>query len=115
VPLEAEDAVLVSRAARGEGAAFAELTQRQGRPVVALLRRLLGRPEDGRLIACRRDNARLWGHAGCRVFADRALWDEHPPDAQRLVVDGVPFVHWHDCLGRLAVGVVPGDYVISSS
>lgn len=35
-----DEAELVSRAARGEGPAFAELMQRHGRPVVALLRPL---------------------------------------------------------------------------
>ncbi|MCE5237967.1 RNA polymerase sigma factor [bacterium] len=44
--MQPDDAELVSRSARGEGAAFAELMQRHGRPVVALLRRLLERPED---------------------------------------------------------------------
>ncbi len=73
------------------------------------------RPDDGRLIICRRYNARLWGHAHCQAFADRGPWDEHLPHAQRLVVDGVPFIHWYDCLGHLAVGVDPDDYAISNS
>ncbi|MCE5237966.1 hypothetical protein LLH23_05690 [bacterium] len=72
------------------------------------------RPDDGRLIICRRYNGRLWGH-GNKVYADRGPWDEHLPDAQRLVVDGVPFIHWYDCLGHIAVGVDPDDYAISSS
>jgi len=64
------------------------------------------RPDDGRLIVCRRYNGRLWGHVS-KAYSDGGPWDEHLPDAQRLIVDGVTFVHWYDCLGHIAVGVNP--------
>lgn len=62
------------------------------------------RPEDGRLIACRRYNGRLM------PFVSRGPWDEELPHARRLVVDGVTFIHWYDCLGHIAVGVEPEGY-----
>jgi len=44
--MEPTDAELVSRAVRGDGPAFGALMQRHGRPVVALLRRLVDGQED---------------------------------------------------------------------
>ncbi len=62
---------------------------------------------DGRLILDRRYNARSWGHARCQAYRDRGPWDEHLPHAERLVVDGVPFIHWYDCFGHIALGIEP--------
>lgn len=58
----------------------------------------------GRLILCRRYNGRL------ASFGNRRPWDEELPTATRLVVDGVTFVHWYDCLGHVALGLDPADY-----
>lgn len=54
----------------------------------------------GRTLLCRRYNERSWGSA-----SGRAPWDEALPANARLIVDGVTFVHWYDCLTGLAVGL----------
>lgn len=54
----------------------------------------------GRTVLFRRYNGRLWGHK-----RGREPWDETLPDHRSLVVDGVMFVHWYDCLTGLALGI----------
>lgn len=56
--------------------------------------------QEGRTVLFRRYNGRLWGKNH-----GRAPWDEAFPDQARLVVDGVLFVHWYDCLTGLACGL----------
>jgi RNA polymerase sigma factor (sigma-70 family) len=54
----------------------------------------------GRTVLARRYNA-------CQWKADRygGPWDERLPDADRLVIDGVTYVHWYDCLPGTALGI----------
>ena len=54
----------------------------------------------GRTVLFRRYNGRLWGKSH-----GRPPWDEALPDHARLVIDGVVFVHWYDCLTGLACGI----------
>ena len=56
--------------------------------------------ESGRTVLFRRYNGRRW-----KLGEKRRPWDEALPDHQRLVVDGVIFVHWYDCLTGLACGL----------
>jgi RNA polymerase sigma factor (sigma-70 family) len=55
--------------------------------------------KEGRTVLCRRYNERTWGSE-----RGRPPWDEALPDHARLVVDGLTFVHWYDCLTGLALG-----------
>jgi len=55
--------------------------------------------ELGRLILGRRYNGRL------ARFGNHRPWDEELPASHRLVVDGITFVHWYDCLGHIATGL----------
>ncbi len=48
---------------------------------------------NGRTVLFRRYNGRLWGHE-----RGRKPWDETFPNQQRLIINGVLFVHWYDCL-----------------
>lgn len=58
---------------------------------------------EGRTVLCRRYNGRLWqGGAG-----GKTPWDEEFPDNNRIVIDGVTFVHWYDCLCDRACGIDP--------
>lgn len=52
----------------------------------------------GRTVLERRYNGRLWGRG-------KPPWDERFPDHNRIVTDGVTFVHWYDCLSGLACGI----------
>ncbi len=58
----------------------------------------------GRTVLCRRYNGRLWGLHEGSSFAGPP-WDERFPDNNRIVIDGVTYAHWYDCLGGLACGV----------
>jgi len=57
---------------------------------------------DGRTVLCRRYNGLRWhrkeGEPG---------WDERLPTHQRLVINGVTYVHWYDCLTDRALGIEP--------
>lgn len=55
---------------------------------------------EGRTVLCRRYNERSWGRE-----RGRPPWDEALPDHQRLVIDGMTFVHWYDCLTGLTLGM----------
>lgn len=54
----------------------------------------------GRTILFRRYNGRLWGIG---LESTRSPWDEQLPANQRIVIDGVTYVHWYDCLTHLAL------------
>lgn len=58
---------------------------------------------EGRTVLCHRYNGRLWQYGS--VNAKEHPWDERLPDAKRIVIDGVTFVHWYDCLSGLACGI----------
>jgi len=53
----------------------------------------------GRTVLFRRYNGRLW------KTKDKPPWDERFPDHNRVVINGVTFVHWYDCLTDLACGI----------
>lgn len=55
---------------------------------------------EGRTVLCRRYNGRLWKY-GRKYAGDDRPWDERFPDHNRIVIDGVTFVHWYDCLTGL--------------
>ncbi len=55
--------------------------------------------QEGRTVLCRRYNGRLW-----KVEEGKPTWDEKFPEHNRIVIDGVTFVHWYDCLTGLALG-----------
>jgi hypothetical protein len=60
---------------------------------------------EGRTILCRRYNGRQWHREPGRAHADKPPWDERFPMHNRIVIDGVTFVHWYDCLTDRACGV----------
>jgi len=61
---------------------------------------------EGRTVLFRRYNGRLWAIGGESGY-DGAPWDERFPGHQRIVIDGVTFVHWYDCLTDVACGISP--------
>lgn len=60
---------------------------------------------DGRTLICRRYNAPQWARHEGSSFAKQAPWDERFPANQRLLINGVTYVHWYDCLSRTALGI----------
>ncbi len=60
----------------------------------------------GRTVLFRRYNGRLWAIGGGSGY-DGAPWDEQFPAHQHIVLDGVTFVHWYDCLTDVACGISP--------
>jgi RNA polymerase sigma factor (sigma-70 family) len=56
----------------------------------------------GRTILSRRYNARMWAVSEGSPWSERP-WDERLPECSRLVIDGVVFIHWYDCLSARAV------------
>jgi len=60
---------------------------------------------EGRTILCRRYNGRQWNREPGRAYADKPPWDERFPTHNRIVIDGVTFVHWYDCLSDRACGI----------
>ena len=63
--------------------------------------------EQGRTVLGRRYNARRWGTLkdGKHAYRSRATWDEELPESRRVSINGVTFVHWHDCLSGIALGM----------
>ncbi len=59
---------------------------------------------DGRTVLCRRYNGRQWHRKPGNAHAP---WDERFPTHNRIVIDGVTFVHWYDCLSDRACGIEP--------
>jgi hypothetical protein len=57
----------------------------------------------GRTVLARRYNGRLWHER-------EKPWDEVFPDHDRIVINGVTYVHWYDCLSHVAVGVDPAAW-----
>jgi len=62
---------------------------------------------EGRTVLCRRYNGRQWGRGPRSAYADKPPWDERFPAHNRIVIDGVTFVHWYDCLSDRACGIDP--------
>jgi len=58
---------------------------------------------EGRTVLCRRYNGRRWKRG-----EDKPTWDEEFPGNARIVIDGVTFVHWYDCLTHLGCGIDVG-------
>jgi hypothetical protein len=63
---------------------------------------------EGRTVLCRRYNGRQWHRAPGSAHAQEPPWDERFPEHRRIVIDGVTFVHWYDCLSDRACGIAPG-------
>jgi hypothetical protein len=57
---------------------------------------------EGRTILCRRYNGRMW-----HVSGNSVPYDERYPTHNRIIIDGVTFVHWYDCLSDRACGIDP--------
>jgi hypothetical protein len=64
---------------------------------------------EGRTILCRRYNGRQWHREPGRAHADKPPWDERFPTHNRIVIEGVTFVHWYDCLSDRACGIGAGS------
>jgi hypothetical protein len=60
----------------------------------------------GRTVLFRRYNGRQWGRHRGSIY-DGPAWDERFPHHSRIVIDGITFVHWYDCLSELAIGATP--------
>lgn len=61
----------------------------------------------GRTVLFRRFNGRQWGRKPGWPYMKQPPWDEHFPDHDRLVIDGVTYVHWYTCLSHLSLGITP--------
>lgn len=64
---------------------------------------------EGRTVLCRRYNGRQWHRQPGSAHADKPPWDERFPTHNRIVIDGVTFVHWYDCLSDRACGLDAGS------
>lgn len=62
------------------------------------------RTKAGRTILHRRYNGRLWGLQKGSLYAGPP-WDERFPENQRIIIDGITYVHWYDCLTDIALGI----------
>lgn len=60
--------------------------------------------QSDQLVLFRRYNGRHWATKGKGVYAGPP-WDERFPDNARLVINGATFVHWHDCLTDVSIGM----------
>lgn len=56
--------------------------------------------QEGRTVIGRRYNGRTWN-----LEDYKTPWDERFPDNQQMVINGVKYVHWYDCLTGLGVGI----------
>jgi hypothetical protein len=63
---------------------------------------------ESRTLLCRRYNGIQWNRGPGSAYADKPPWDERFPDHNRIVIDGVTFVHWYDDLSDRAVGIDTG-------
>ena len=61
----------------------------------------------GRTVLDRRYNGRQWARHEGSSFAKQPPWDERFPDHDRIVINGVTYVHWYDCLSHTALGIEP--------
>ncbi len=59
----------------------------------------------GRTVLLRRYNARLWATEKKGSPYAGLPWDQRFPENQRMVIDGVMYVHWYDCLTGLSCGI----------
>ncbi len=64
----------------------------------------------GLTVLGRRYNGRLWGHNPDWPYVKQGPWDEHFPDHDRIVINGVTYVHWYDCLGHVSLGIDPAEW-----
>lgn len=62
---------------------------------------------EGRTLLLRRHNGNRWGKrdAPPQDWGTGLTWTEDLPGAGRVVVDGVTYVHWYDCLTDVACGI----------
>lgn len=63
---------------------------------------------EGRTLLHRRYNGNRWAKrdAPPQNWGRELTWMEDLPHARRIVIDGVTYVHWYDCLTGVACGVV---------
>jgi hypothetical protein len=61
----------------------------------------------GRAVLGRRYNGRQWGRKPGWPHMEKPPWDEQFPEHDRMVVNGVTYVHWYDCLSDTALGLKP--------
>ena len=62
------------------------------------------RTKSGRTVLMRRYNGRLWGLQKGSTYAGPP-WDERFPKNRRIVIDGITYVHWYDCLTHVSLGL----------
>ena len=62
---------------------------------------------EGRSLLHRRYNGNRWGKrdAPPQNWGTELTWMEDLPHARRLVIDGVTYVHWYDCMTDVACGI----------
>ena len=61
----------------------------------------------GRAVLGRRYNGRQWGRKPGWPYLEKPPWDERLPEHDRMVINGVTYVHWYDCLSHTALGIKP--------
>ena len=62
---------------------------------------------EGRTILFRRYNGTRWNLSYNTGHPKEMTWDQRFPDHPHIVIDGVTFVRWYDCLSNLACGIEP--------
>ena len=62
---------------------------------------------EGRTLMHRRYNGNRWGKRDVppQNWGTELTWMEDLPRARRIVIDGVTYVHWYDCMTDVACGV----------
>ena len=63
--------------------------------------------KEGRTLMHRRYNGNRWGKRDAPPHnqGTELTWIEDLPRARRIVLDGVTYVHWYDCLTDVAFGI----------
>ncbi|MDE2889228.1 MAG: sigma-70 family RNA polymerase sigma factor [Gemmatimonadota bacterium] len=61
----------------------------------------------GRTVLCRRYNGSRWGKKDAPPHnqGETMTWEEDLPENDRIVIDGVTYVHWYDRLSAAACGI----------
>lgn len=64
---------------------------------------------EGRTIMFRRYNGTRWNLGYNTGHPKEMTWDQRFPDHKRIIINGVTFVHWYDCLSNFACGIEAGE------
>lgn len=61
----------------------------------------------GRTVLCRRYNGSRWGKSDAppHNWGEAMTWEADLPENDRIVIDGVTYVHWYDRLSAAACGI----------